>query len=243
MPEMLSLEVEPREVVGKKVKALRRDGIVPGVVYGHRAEVRAVQVDEHTLGRFLSRASASSLIEVAIRGEDAPRPAIIRDVQRHVLTQRVEHIDFLQVDLTERVRISVPLVLVGEAPAALPQAAVGDEEAPPPGVVIQGLDALEVECLPTDIPTEIEVDVTSLAHLNDSIHVRDLAVPEGVEVITPAEAMVARVVAERPEEEEEVGEGLLPELEEVEVISADRAEARHAQRAGAQAREKGEEED
>ncbi len=128
MPEMLSLAVDPREIVGKKVEALRRAGVVPGVVYGHRSEACRVQMDERELGRFLARLSASSLIQLEVRGEDAPRPALIRDVQRHVLTQRVQHVDFLQVDLTERVRVDVPIVLIGEAPATLPEAAVVEED-------------------------------------------------------------------------------------------------------------------
>ncbi|MGI6209421.1 MAG: 50S ribosomal protein L25 [Anaerolineae bacterium] len=228
MPEMLTLEVEPREVVGKKVKTLRRDGIVPGVVYGHKAEPRPVQVDEHSLGRFLSQVSASSLIQVRIQGETALRPAIIREVRRHVLTQRLEHIDLLQVDLTEKVRVSVPIVLVGEAPATTADGAAAEEGEGGPGTLLQGLDALEIESLPGDIPTEIQVDVSGLVRISDAIHVRDVVVPEGVTVLSPEDAVVARVAAERAEEEAE--EELFPEVTEVKVITAEEAEARHARR-------------
>jgi len=234
MPEMLSLEVGPREVVGKKVKALRRAGVVPGVVYGHHAETCRVQMDERELGRFLSRLSASSLIQVVVQGEDSPRPALIRDVQRHVLTQRIQHVDFLQVDLTEQVRIDVPIVSVGEAPVALPEAAVTSEDGTTlVASLIQELDSLEVECLPTDIPTGFSVDVSGMASVHDVITVADLQVPEGVTVHNDPEHVVFRILVERFGEEEEDED----EIAEVEVITASEAERR------AEEREEEEEED
>ncbi len=227
MPEMLSLQVDPREIVGKKVEALRRAGVVPGVVYGHHAEACRVQIDERELGRFLSQLSASSLIQLVVSGEEAPRPALIRDVQRHVLTQRVQHVDFLQVDLSEKVRVSVPIVVVGEAPATLPEAAVVEED----GTTLQAslaqlLDSLDVECLPADIPTQITVDVSGMTGVHDLITVADLQVPESVTVHTEADHVVVRVLVERIGEAEEEE----TETTEVEVITAVEAQRRAQER-------------
>jgi len=227
MPEMLSLEVDPREVVGKQVKALRRAGVVPGVVYGHHAETCRVQMDERELGRFLAQLSASSLIQVVVRGESGPRPALIRDVQRHVLTQRIQHVDFLQVDLSERVRVDVPIVTTGEAPVTLPENAVTEEDGTTlQAILVQELDSLEVECLPTEIPTGIHVDVSGMAGVHDVITVADLQVPDGVIVHTDPEHVVVRILVERLGEEEETEEA----TGEVEVITATEAERRARER-------------
>lgn len=229
MPEMLSLAVDPREVVGKKVKALRRAGVVPGVVYGHHAETCRVQMDERELGRFLSQLSASSLIQLVVRGEDAPRPALIRDVQRHVLTQSIQHVDFLQVDLSEKVRVEVPIVTIGEAPITLPEATVVEEDGTTiQSVLIQELESLEVECLPTEIPTGIQVDVSGMTSAHDVITVADLQVPEAVTIHNDPEQVVVRILVERIGEEEEEEE----ETTEVEVISATEAERRAREREG-----------
>jgi len=219
MPDILSIKVQPREVTGKKVKALRRRGLTPGVIYGQRSDVRPIQVEEHDLGRFLTYVSASSLINVEVAGEDQPRPAIIRDVQRHILTRRIEHFDFMQVDLMEKVRVSVPIVLVGEAPATVRGVVEGaaEEEETVRGVLIQGLASLEVECLPTDIPGEIAVDVSGLQEVDDGIQVGDIDIPESVTVLSPPDQMIARIIAERPEEEEEIP--VEAPLEEVEVVT------------------------
>lgn len=228
MPEMLSLEVDPREVVGKKVEALRRAGVVPGVVYGHHAEACRVQIDERELGRFLAQLSASSLIQLEVRGEETPRPALIRDVQRHVLTQRVQHVDFLQVDLSEKVRVDVPIILEGEAPATLPEAFEVEEDGTTlRASLLQVLDSLDVECLPTDIPTGIHVDVSGMASVDDLITVADLQVPPDITVNDNADQVVVRVLVERLEEE---GADEEEETTEVEVITATEAQRRAQER-------------
>lgn len=216
MPEMLSIEVQPRTVSGKKVKSLRRQGVVPGVIYGHDVSLRAVQMEERGVDRFLARLGGSSLFSVRVSGEDAPRPAIIRAVQRDILTQRVTHVDFLQVSLSERIRSHVPVVFVGEAPAV--SAGVGE--------VVHGIPSLEVECLPTELPSAITVDISGLAQVDDTITVGDLQLPAGVVVHAAAEQMVARVVAERAIEEEETPVEVVEAPPEVEVIVERKAKER-----------------
>lgn len=217
MPEMLSIEVLPRTLTGKKVKTLRQQGVVPGVIYGHGVSLQPVQVGERELTRFLARISASSLINVQVAGESLPRLAIIREIQRDVLTQKVTHFDFLQVSLSERMRAAVPIVLVGTSPA------VTDGQ----GVLLQGLSSLEVECLPTELPEEIRADISGLVSVDDQITVADLVIADGIAVHTPPDHMVARVIAEKAIAEEEV-EALpeLPEEQEVEVITERKAKER-----------------
>ena len=217
MPEMLSLDVQVRTLTGKKVKTLRRGGVVPGVIYGHGASLQPVQVEERGLSRFLAQISASSLINVQVAGEAAARPAIIRDVQRDVLTQKVTHFDFMQVSLLEKIRTAVPVVFFGTAPAVTEGV----------GMLLQGLASLEVECLPMELPEEIRVDVSGLAHVDDQITVADLVVADGVTVHTPPSYMVARINAERAAEEAAVvaPELVEPQLE-VEIISERRAKER-----------------
>lgn len=216
MPEMLSIELLPREVTGKKVKVLRRGGVIPGVIYGHGAKLQPVQVEERILSRFLLGISASSLFQAQVTGEEAARPVIVREVQRDPITQRPTHFDLLEVSLTETLRADVPVVLVGQSPAA--------EEGE--GVVIQGVTTIEVECLPMVLPEHFEVDISTLAHLDDMITIGDLVAPEGVEILSDPEQMVVRVIAERAEEVE-VEEGLgFEETQEVEVIAERRAQER-----------------
>jgi len=217
MPEILSLDVQPRAVTGKKVSKLRRTNVVPGVVYGHGVEPAPVQVDERSLDRFLARLSASSLINVVIAGESAPRPAIIREVQRNPLNHRVEHIDFLQVSLKERIRTDVPIVFRGESPAVVDGS----------GLLVEGISAIEVECLPTELPEEIVVDLSRLASVDDALTVADLEIPAGVTVHTEPDHLVARIIARREVAEEEVA----PEAAaapEVEVIAERKAEERRS---------------
>jgi len=214
MPEIPSLEVQTRAVTGKKVSRLRRASVIPGVVYGRGAELQSVQVDGRLLDRFLAQLSASSLINVSVVGELSPRPAIIREVQRNPLTNRVEHIDFMQVSLKERIRASVPVVFRGE-PVAVTEGR---------GILVEGLSSLDVECLPTELPEEIGVDVGRL-DVDGVITVSDLKVPEGVTVHTSADHVVVRVIARREVVEEEVAPEAT-ETQEVEVIVERKAQER-----------------
>lgn len=213
MPEMLSIDVQSRQLTGKKVEVLRRGGVVPGVVYGHGVETQPVQVEERFLDRFLARLSASSLISVQVAGEEGARTAVIRDIQRHPITQRVRHFDFMQVSLTESIRVDVPIVLVGESPAVVEGR----------GVLLQGQPTLDVECLPMALPESITVDISGLANVDDQIDVADLTVPEGVEIHAPGDQMVVRIIAERLAEEEAVE---VEEAPEVEVIAEKRTQDR-----------------
>ena len=183
----VKLAVDPRVVTGKKVKALRREGIIPAHLYGRDTESLAVQASEQSMLNLLRSAGGNAIIDLQINGEDAPRPVVLRGVQRHPVTGDLVHIDFFQISLTETLHSEVPLVLTGEAPAV----SVYD------GVLLQSLAHVTVEALPGDIPEQIEVDVSGLEELDSSIFLRDLAFPPNVEVIADLDQVVAKVAPPR----------------------------------------------
>ena len=193
----LTLDVAQRTVVGRGAHRLRRQGVIPGVVYGHQVEALAVEVAERELGRITHAAGASHLIQLKVKGERRQRPCLIRELQREPRSGRAVHVDFFQVNLKEKLDVIVPVVLTGEAPAVKQ---VGGE-------VLQVLHQLAVNCLPDAIPGEITVDVSGLAAIDDAVRISDLALPDGVELaagVDPEEILVKiqspRVMAEEPEE-------------------------------------------
>jgi large subunit ribosomal protein L25 len=205
--DQIELEVRPRSVVGKRVKFLRREGVVPCVVYG-RADPMNIQGPELDVARAIVRAGGQ-LITLRVEGEDEGRMVLARELQRDVISGQLLHADFLEVDITERIQVSVSLVLRGE-----PSLVEANE-----AVLLQALNEVEIECLPTDILQSIEVDVSGLADFDDAVHVRDLRLPDTIEVLTPGDEMIARL--EPIEEEEEEEEEALFEVAgpgEVEVI-------------------------
>jgi len=165
MPD-IQLPVKPREILGKKVAALRRQGVTPANVYGRNLESKALQVETVVLTQLLRSAGRNVILDLRIEDEKSPRPVMLRGVQRDPVTSKILHVDFYQVSLTEKMRSEVPLVLVGDAPAV---AELG-------GVLLQSVDSIMVEALPGDIPVHVEVDVSSLARFDDAVHVRDLPI-------------------------------------------------------------------
>jgi large subunit ribosomal protein L25 len=215
--EQVGLTAEKRTVIGKQVKQLRRQGWVPGVMYGHGFDPVPLRFEKKSLRHVLSKVGGSQLISINIEGNKQPEMALVRDVQRDPIRGSLLHVDFYRVRMTERLTTEVPLMIVGESPV------VEARE----GILLQGISSIEVECLPGDLVDAIEVDLTDLVAIDQALYVRDLAVPAGIDILTDLDEMVVRVVpleAEEVEEEEEV----MPEAEEVEVIT----EAREKEAAG-----------
>jgi len=210
--EQIELKVQKRDVSGKKVKRLRREGIVPAVLYGRETESVALQVEERELSRVLAQAGEHRLIALQIGQSKKPQMVLTRDVQWDAITSRPIHADFYAVVMTEKITTEVPLVLVGKAPAA--------EKAGT--ILLQNLDEVEIECLPGDLIEAIEVDVSVLAEMDQAIYVKDLRVAPTIEVLTDAEELVAKVDwAAR----EEVVEEVVPAAPaEVEVITKGKKE-------------------
>jgi large subunit ribosomal protein L25 len=216
--ERIELKSETRNIHGKQVKRLRAESQIPAVVYGPDMSSQSIQIDERGLVRVLREAGATALIDLYIDDGSEPHVVLAREIQRDSLTGRAMHVDFYEVRLTETVRTMPRLEFVGTSPAA--EAGLG--------VLIHGMNSVEVECLPTELISSIEVDVSVLETLEDVITVSDLPVPDSVTVIADPGEMVASVVPTRMEviEEEEVEEEFeLEEGEEAEFEGAEEEEA------------------
>ena len=203
--EEVLINAEKRNVVGKQVKALRRQGILPGVIYGRHIEAFPIQMDAHDAALILDKLTASSLITLDVDGEKFS--VLMRDRQRDVIFGDLLHVDFLVVSLTEKLRATVELKLVGEAPVA-------DN---PEVVVTQVQNAIEIEALPQDLPEVIEVDISTLETVDDEITVADLDLGEDIAILTdPNETIVSvgYVAQEEVAEEEEAEELAEPKVVE-----------------------------
>jgi large subunit ribosomal protein L25 len=200
------LNVAPRAVLGKRVKALRRQGLTPANIYGQRVESQAVQVSTEALKHVIKTAGRNEIVYLRLDG-DEPRPTFVRDIQRNPVTDVILHVDFNQISLKDKVKADVPIHLVGLSPAV-------DTFG---GILMHGLDHVSVEALPTEVPSFLELDVSSLVEINQALHVSDLELPEDVTLLTDAEQVVAKVAppavepVEEVEEEEEAVEGEVPE--------------------------------
>jgi large subunit ribosomal protein L25 len=202
--ENVKLEAKNREIVGKKVKRLRAEGWIPAVLFGALQAATPVQVEERELDRTLREVGSTALVDLYIDNERDPHIVLVRDIQRDVLTSRLQHVDFYQVQLDRKVKTSPALHLVGEAPIVETSM----------GVLVQILNQVEVECLPSDLIDSIEVDVSSLESLDDSVTIGDLQVPPGVTILADPGDVVVSVVVPRAAflEEEEAEEALLAEF-------------------------------
>ena len=200
--EKVVLQATKRTITGKQVQQLRRAGRLPAVIYGHNVEPVIISLDAHEAGLILPRVSGSNLITIVVEGKEYP--VLVREKQRNYIKNIFSHIDFLAVSLTEEIRTEVMIEITGVAPA------VKDFNA----IIVNGINSLEVECFPQDLPERVVVDISKLANLGDAIHVRDLKLSDKVKVLTDAEEMIAIATATKEEAVEEVAgaEAIEPEL-------------------------------
>jgi len=221
MTEKTVLEAQKRTVKGKQVKSLRREGLLPGVIYGRigkeQIEPIKIQLDLRETSKKINKLTGSSLANLNLEGETYP--VILREAQRDVIYGTLLHVDFMAVSLTEKLQTAVPIELIGQAPAEINMAAV----------VVTGISELEIECLPQDLPERIEVDATVLVDIDSAIYVKDLDLPASFDVLTDPEELIAGVtyvtIEEEPEEEEEAELAeLLEEDVEPEVIEKGKKE-------------------
>lgn len=212
--DRIVLEAKKRERIGKRVKALRRQGRLPAVVYGKGVESLPISLDFREASKILQSVSASTLVTIDVEGEEFS--ALVRERQRDVILRDLLHVDFLAVSLTETVRAQVRISLVGVAPAIKAQNAV----------ITQVTETLEIEALPTDLIEFVEVDVSGMDSIGDTVLVGDLPLPKGVIILEDLDKTV--VVATAPEilevEEDEEEEELELVDGEPEVIEKGKAE-------------------
>jgi len=204
--DKLELKVTNREILGKKVKHLRRQGITPVHLFGHGIESLALQCDTVQIERVLSQAEQTGLISLKLDNEKKPRTVMVRAFNRDWRKGQLIHVDFYQVKLREKLKLEVPVVLVGEAPALKSKDNMLEHE----------LDTLTIECLPAKIPANMEVDISSFTEPGQAIRVKDIILGEDIVILNDPELVVAKI-SWRPVEkaEEEVVEVAEEAVEEV----------------------------
>ncbi len=188
--EKAVIQATVRSVTGKKVRALRRQGQLPGVLYGHNFQPTPISMDLHDTTKILSTTTSSSIVTVVVDGKE--NAALIREKQRDFIKGNLKHIDFLVVSLTEKLRATVSLEFVGISPA------VKDLN----GILVTNIYSLQVECLPSDLPEKIEVDLGKLEKIGDVIHVKDIAIAKNIEVLDHEDEVIVVVNLLREEAED-----------------------------------------
>ncbi|MEJ2759904.1 MAG: 50S ribosomal protein L25, partial [Anaerolineales bacterium] len=197
--DRIKLNASRREVIGKKVKVLRKEGKLPAIIYGKKQSPLPIVLDLHDTTKILREVSRATVLTIDVDGEEFT--ALVRERQRGILTGYYEHIDFLAISMTEKVRTQVNIFVEGKSPA--------EEEFG--AIVMTGADSVEVEALPDDLPESLTVDVSELTNIGDTITVADLVLPKGVDILSdPTEmlAVITYAAQELEEEEEELEEEL-----------------------------------
>jgi large subunit ribosomal protein L25 len=203
--DKIELKVTNREILGKKVKHLRRQGITPVHLFGHGIKSLALQCETGELERTLGQAGQTRLISLKIDKERKSRTTVIREFNRDWRKGQLLHVDFYQVKMEEKIKLEVPVALVGEAPALQSKAYMLEHE----------LGTLTVECLPAKIPASLEVDISSLTEPEQTIRVKDVILDKDITVLNDPDLVVVKI-SSRPVEkvEEEVVEELVEVAEE-----------------------------
>ncbi len=211
--QKITLQAQSRAIIGRQVKSLRNQGLVPGVVYGHGFNPLTLQVDAKAFEKAYKQAGQSTLVYLDLDGKNYP--TIIQDVTLDPVSDKFVHADFYKVSLTEKITAHIPVVFVGESPAVKDLG----------GILVKNINELEVEALPTDLPHEITVDISVLKNFHDHILVGDLKLGDKVEVSAKPEDAV--VLVQEPKSEEELKAELetpAVSAEDVEVIKKEKPE-------------------
>jgi len=188
--EEITLEAQKRDLLGKKVKNLRNDGQLPSILYGKNTKEIPIVLNKAEFGRIERIASEATIIDLRIPDEK-PAKVLIRDIQRHPVNDDIIHVDFYKVDMSQEIQTEIPLKFKGTTPA------VEILE----GNLITNKDSIKVECLPDKLVSEIIVDVSNLKTFDDLIHIKDLNIPAGINVLDDGEEIVAQVTPPRSEAE------------------------------------------
>jgi large subunit ribosomal protein L25 len=192
------LKAEERTVLGKKVKKLRKEGFLPGNVYGKGLNSYALQVKLTDFENVYKEAGETGLVDLSYDGQS--KPVLIKNLQQNYATRTLLHVDFYQVNLKEKVKTTVPVVLLGEPKAVTDKV----------GLILQTQSDVEIEALPDKLPENIEISVEHLAEIGEQITVADLKAPEDVTILTDPAQTVAKIVepvVEEPEPEPQAAEG------------------------------------
>lgn len=208
--EEIVVKANRRDIIGKQVKALRRSGKLPAVIYGHAIEPTPIVLDLREATRLLNTLAPSALVTLEMDGDR--HMTLIREKQRDFIYGTLKHIDFQIVSALEKLRVPVTINVEGESPA------VKDFN----GVLVNGLEEVEVECFPQDLPDHLTVNISKLVKIGDGLYVRDIVPPANVQILEDPNEMVVLVTGQAAEEVEEVV--VVPEGEEPEVIEKGKKE-------------------
>ena len=206
----LRLQATARNVLGKKTRFLRRQGITPAHLYGHDIKSLTLQCDTTELRQIIAQAGRTRLINLEVDGKQ-PRSVFVREIQRNEVSRQLLHVDFYQVKKTEKIAVDVPIVFVGEAPAMKEKRRM----------LTHGITSLSIECLPGNVPPQIEVDLSPLEEIEQAIHVKDIVLDPDITVNANPEQLVVKVSEAVVKE---VVEEVVAEVEE-EVVAEAGAEA------------------
>ncbi|MDA0988111.1 MAG: 50S ribosomal protein L25 [Chloroflexi bacterium] len=190
--DTISLDVSPRDITRKKVRALRKTGVIPLHLYGNGVPSQTLQADSSTVSKVVNHVGQNIPLYLKQEGNKQQDLVFVREVQHHPITNRILHVDFFRVDVTHTVRGDVPVVLFGEAPAVRTHH----------GILMQTLHELSVECLPMEMPERIEIDISGLEELDNGIRVSDYIPASGVTILTDPDELIVRIGAPRVVEEE-----------------------------------------
>jgi large subunit ribosomal protein L25 len=199
--EEIVLKATPRDITGKQVKVMRRQGQLPAVLYGVGVQPTSIVLDLRETSRILSQTGTSALITLELEGKRIK--VLIRERQRNPIGGVLRHLDFHAISMVQKLRIEVPVLLVGESPA------VTEKD----GVLVQSSEKVTVECLPADIPENVTGDISGLTDIGNALYVRDLIIPANATLVTDPDEMVANVSFQAAEEVEEVVEEVVEETE------------------------------
>ncbi len=186
----IELKTKKRDVLGKKVRFLRREGLTPVHIFGHNIESLALQAETSLLQRVLTQAGKTKLIDLTVDRGRKPRKVITREIQKHPITRELLHVDFYEVSMEEKIRMEIPIILVGESPALK----IKDN------IMSQQLDTLDIECLPDAIPSRIEVDISCLTEPEQAIRVKDIVLGKEITIVNNPDVVVVRISVRKVEE-------------------------------------------
>lgn len=198
--EKVVITATKRDVIGKKVRALRREGKLPGILYGHNFESMPITMDLRDATKALMSISKSSIVTISVDGTE--HAALVREKQRNFILNTLKHVDFQVISMKEKLRTKVAVNLVGVS------GAVKDYN----GLIVTNLGELEVECLPQYLPEKIDVDLAKLARIGDGILVRDVVVDPNVTILDHGDEMIVVVQLSKADEEGIAGTGEEPEV-------------------------------
>jgi large subunit ribosomal protein L25 len=195
--EGLALKATTREVLGKKTRFLRRQGITPAHLFGHNLKSLTLQCDTTEIRHVIAQAGMTTIFNLELDREKKPRKVLIREIQRDALGEQILHVDLYQIKMTEKLKADIPIILTGEAPAMKLKGRL----------LMHQITTLSVECLPDKLPPEIEVDLSPLEEVDQAIHVSDLTLDPDITILSDPEQLIVKI-SEKAVAKEEVEEAV-----------------------------------